>query len=80
MNDSSQLIHQSKNNNYIKINNNITFVQHNKVKTEYDLKQNSFDPSKSSPPNEFMNKLRYRMFVYNRNCVEDKSDDSCDNE
>jgi hypothetical protein len=79
MNDSSYSIHKSKNNNYIKVNN-ITFIQHNAVKTEYSLKQNSFDPSKSSPPNEFMKKLRYRMSVYNTNYVEDKSDDSCDSE
>lgn len=36
-----------------KINNN-----------QYDLKENNFDPSKSSPPNEFMEKLRLRMSVY----------------
>lgn len=32
---------------------------------EYSLKQNFFDPSKSSPPNEFMMKLHMRMYVYN---------------
>jgi hypothetical protein len=32
---------------------------------EYSLKQNFFDPSKSSPPNEFMMKLHMRMSVYN---------------
>lgn len=31
---------------------------------QYDLKQSNFDPSKSSPPNEFMEKLRLRMSVY----------------
>jgi hypothetical protein len=31
---------------------------------QYDLKENNFDPSKSSPPNEFMEKLRLRMSVY----------------
>ena len=30
----------------------------------YDLKENRFDPSKSSPPNEFMSKLRQRMSLY----------------
>jgi len=30
----------------------------------YDLKQSCFDPSKSSPPNEFMTKLRQRMSLY----------------
>jgi len=28
---------------------------------EYSLTQNFFDPSKSSPPNEFMLKLKLRM-------------------
>jgi hypothetical protein len=32
--------------------------------TEYSLKQNFFDPSKSSPPNEFMLKLQLRMSHY----------------
>lgn len=32
---------------------------------EYSLKQNFFDPSKSSPPNEFMLKLKLRMSHYN---------------
>ena len=31
---------------------------------EYSLKQNVFDPSKSSPPNEFMLKLKLRMSHY----------------
>ena len=31
---------------------------------EYSLKQNFFDPSKSSPPNEFMIKLQLRMAHY----------------
>jgi hypothetical protein len=31
---------------------------------EYSLKQNFFDPTKSSPPNEFMLKLHLRMSVY----------------
>jgi hypothetical protein len=31
---------------------------------EYSLKQNFFDPSKSSPPNEFMIKLYMRMSRY----------------
>lgn len=32
---------------------------------EYSLKQNFFDPTKNSPPNEFMAKLHMRMSVYN---------------
>lgn len=30
-----------------------------------ELNQNFFDPSKSSPPNEFMEKLNKRMDIYN---------------
>ena len=32
-------------------------------KGEYSLKQNCFDPSKSSPPNEFMLKLYMMMNI-----------------
>jgi len=31
---------------------------------QYDLKENTFDPSKSSPPNDFMIKLSMRMSIY----------------
>jgi hypothetical protein len=34
------------------------------IEAEYSLKQNLFDPTKSSPPNEFMNKLRSRMSLH----------------
>ena len=47
-------------------------------KSEYSLKQNFFDPSKSSPPNEFMIKLHMRMNMYN-NYV-DMNDESLDKE
>lgn len=33
--------------------------------SEYGLNLNAFDPSKSSPPNEFMLKLHTRMNFYN---------------
>lgn len=46
--------------------------------SEYSLKQSLFDPSKSSPPNEFMIKLHMRMNMYN-NYV-DNNDDSLDKE
>jgi hypothetical protein len=36
----------------------------NSPKSEYSLKQNFFDPSKSSPPNEFMIKLNMRINKY----------------
>jgi hypothetical protein len=32
--------------------------------SQYDLKESCFDPSKSSPPNNFMLKLKLRMSVY----------------
>lgn len=34
------------------------------LRNEYSLKQGFFDPSKSSPPNEFMLKLQLRMSRY----------------
>jgi hypothetical protein len=43
-------------------------------KGEYSLKQNFFDPSKSSPPNEFMIKLHMRVNRYHM----DNKDDSFD--
>lgn len=33
--------------------------------SEYDLKQNFFDPIKNSPPNDFLLKIQRRMSVYN---------------
>lgn len=41
-------------------------------KGEYSLKQNFFDPSKSSPPNEFMIKLHMRMNNYVSQCLDIK--------
>ena len=38
---------------------------------EYSLKENVFDPSKSSPPNEFMIKLHMRMAKYNSSHMKD---------
>ena len=37
----------------------------NKFSKEYSLKRAVFDPSKSSPPNEFMIKLQMRNHLYN---------------
>jgi hypothetical protein len=39
--------------------------------SEYSLKQNFFDPSKSSPPNDFMLKLRMRLSLYNSDCIKE---------
>ena len=51
-----------------------TSMNINSPKGEYSLKENFFDPSKSSPPNEFMIKLHMRMNKY----YMDKDDDSLD--
>ncbi len=49
----------------IPINKNLsTSMKDTSPKGEYSLKQNFFDPSKSSPPNDFMIKLRMRMNLY----------------
>ena len=47
-----------------------TSMKNDSPKGQYSLKQNCFDPSKSSPPNMFMIKLHMMMSIYN-----DKSDD-----
>jgi hypothetical protein len=55
----------------------------NSPKGEYSLKQNFFDPSKSSPPNEFMLKLHMRISNYDSKLVvlaDDTKDDSRDSE
>jgi hypothetical protein len=53
----------------------------NSPKGEYSLKQNFFDPSKSSPPNDFMLKLHMRISNYdskNYILTDDTKDDSRD--
>ena len=61
--------------NIIPIKQNLsTSMKENSPKGEYSLKQNFFDPSKSSPPNEFMIKLHMRMNKF----YTDKKDDSLD--
>ena len=46
----------------------ISQISPTSIKTikEYSLKQNVFDPSKSSPPNDFILKLQLRMAIYNK--------------
>jgi len=51
-----------------------THMKATSPKGEYSLKQNFFDPSKSSPPNEFMIKLHVRINRYQM----DNKDDSLD--
>ena len=73
----SHIIHERS--NIIPIKQNLsTPMKINSPKGEYSLKQNFFDPSKSSPPNDFMIKLHMRMSVYNSNihtCIKDDSRD-----
>ena len=40
--------------------NQVTY-KHQTINVEHSLKQNYFDPSKSSPPNVFINKFRTRL-------------------
>lgn len=49
-------------------------------KGEYSLKQHFFDPTKSSPPNDFIIKLQKRMSVYNAVLYSDINDDSRESE
>jgi len=60
----SRIIHERI--NKIPISNNLsTKLKEQDTLGEYSLNQNFFDPSKSSPPNEFMLKLKLRMSHYN---------------
>jgi hypothetical protein len=49
----------------IKKNLSTTMKEFSNIQSEYSLKQNFFDPTKSSPPNDFMLKLQIRMKSYN---------------
>ena len=77
MNTSSHYIHERSKIIHIKENLS-TQMKDLSPKGEYSLKQNFFDPSKSSPPNEFMIKLQMRMSNYNS--VFYTKDDSRDSE
>jgi hypothetical protein len=45
--------------------NSFTSMKEDSPKSEYSLKQCFFDPTKSSPPNDFMIKLHMRLTNYN---------------
>jgi hypothetical protein len=63
MQSRTRVIHERP--NIIPIQKNLsTSMNTNSPKGEYSLKQNFFDPSKSSPPNDFLLKLRLRMSYY----------------
>ena len=49
----------------IKKNLSTSMKDFSNIQSEYSLKQNVFDPTKSSPPNDFMLKLQIRMKSYN---------------
>jgi len=58
----SSIIHERS--NIIPIKKNSSTDNMASFSNTYSLKQNLFDPSKSSPPNEFMKKLNKRMSMY----------------
>jgi hypothetical protein len=65
MNNGSHFIHERSKIIPIKKNFITEMNDNTSPKGEYSLKQNFFDPSKSSPPNDFMIKLQKRLTVYN---------------
>jgi hypothetical protein len=66
---------------YIPIKQNLTTTMKDlSPKGEYSLKQHFFDPTKSSPPNDFMIKLQKRISVYNTTLYSDIKDDSRESE
>jgi hypothetical protein len=79
MQSRTHVIHERT--NIIPINKNIsTSMKVISPKSEYSLKQNFFDPTKSSPPNDFIIKLQNRMSIYNTNRYVDMKDESLDKE
>lgn len=48
----------------IPIKKNLFLIEKNIFSDQYSEKENFFDPSKQSPPNEFMLKLHMRMNNY----------------
>ena len=75
MQTKSHVINERK--NRIESHKNLsTIMKINSPKGEYSLKQNFFDPTKNSPPNDFLLKLNMRLSVYNSFI----KDDNCDNE
>ena len=64
----------------IPIKNNLYTTIKESPKDEYSLKQTFFDPSKSSPPNDFLIKLQKRMAIYNTDFYLDMKDNNRDKE
>jgi hypothetical protein len=79
MNQTTHVIQERS--TYIPIKQNLsTTLKVQSPKGEYSLKQHFFDPTKSSPPNEFMIKLQKRMSVYDTFLYSDINDDSRESE
>jgi len=74
----NRVIHEKS--NIMPIKKNLFTIMNDSRKGEYSLKQTFFDPSKSSPPNDFLLKLNKRMSIYNNNFYIDIKDDSRDKE
>lgn len=70
-----RIIHERS--DIIPIPKNLSTSDFNSKDISYGLKQSCFDPSKSSPPNEFMIKLHKRINMYD---YLGKNDDKRDNE
>ena len=78
-----QVINERSKNIPIKKNLSTTMKGFSNIQSEYSLKQNFFDPTKSSPPNDFMLKLQIRMKSYNSSdnlCNFQINDDNLDKE
>ena len=56
-----QVIDERSKNIPIKKNLSTSMKDFSNIQSEYSLKQNFFDPTKSSPPNDFMLKLTSRL-------------------
>jgi hypothetical protein len=54
-------------NNFIQNKNYLVNLENTPQTVRYDVESNKnfFDPTKNSPPNEFMEKLNKRMDIYN---------------
>ena len=83
MYSSAQVINERSNIIPIKKNLSTSMKEFSNIQSEYSLKQNFFDPTKSSPPNDFMLKLQIRMKSYNSSdnlCNFQMNEDNLDNE
>ena len=83
MYSSPQVIDERSKSIHIKKNLSTSMKDFSNIQSEYSLKQNVFDPTKSSPPNDFMLKLQIRMKSYNSSdnlCSFQMNEDNFDNE